>query len=103
MGWTQSYGKDGEVDLLETITGIKAIDLLQAKLAEQGIAIIKREKILLTTDYYGYEFYGEKIYLSDGRIIQHKLSQTHRTDDSGHNHYKWCLSTEIPTVEESYE
>jgi len=99
MGWDQENCKAGKLDLLEKITGASALSMLEAKLAEQGLSIIKQENITLSTDYYGYEYKGERITLSDGRVFEHKLSRTQSSDDWGSDYYGWFLSTEKPVVE----
>ena len=103
MGWSQSYSLEKEIELLEKVTGWSALDLLQALLAKSNITIVRREEIVLANDFYGYEFKGERIYLSDGRIFEHKLTKTSRTDDSGHDHFQWFLSTEKPQVVQVFE
>jgi len=96
MGWDQSYSKDSFEQLFEKITGQSVKKILEEKLAQTGIKIISTEPIVLNTDYYYHEYMGEKVTLSDGRKLMHKLSRSHTTDDSGHDHYGWFFEDEEP-------
>lgn len=99
MGWDQNYCRSGRRELLEKILGVSSLSILEDKMTKQGLSIIKREDITLSTDYHGYKYKGERITLSDGRIFEHKLSQTQSSDDYGCDYYSWFLSTEAPVVE----
>lgn len=97
MGYSQSYSRTDEIALLAKITGLCVMDYLKNELRKKGLSIVKRETLMLDDDPYN-SFQGERITLSDGRIIEHKLERTMRSDDSGHDHYGWYFSDEKPEV-----
>lgn len=98
MGWSQSYSRDDNNLLFEKLTGLKVEDILNAKLQELGLDIVKREEISLTEDYYFGNVKGQKVQLKDGRVFMHKLADSYSSDDQGHDHYAWFEEKEVPEV-----
>lgn len=98
MSWSSSVTKDGMAQFLEKITGQRIDDLVESELRKRGISFIKKEEIIISVGYYGEPSLGERITLSDGRIIEHKLIRKTSTDDSCSSHYGWCFSDEKPVV-----
>lgn len=97
MSYYQSYSKTDEVALLSKITGRCVLEFLRGEMDKMGLSIVKRETIMLDdSPYSSYE--GERITLSDGRIIEHKLERSISSDDSGHCHYAWYEASEIPKL-----
>jgi len=103
MGWDQSYHLPSEIELLEKITGCKAVDLLQQEMDRKGIKIIKEMPTTLVDDPYNGEVIGKYVELSDGRIMEMRLVETFRSDDSGTDIFGWCELREETAVKKHRE
>jgi hypothetical protein len=99
MSWEQSYNVPSVESLLEKLTGFDSRQLLESKLACQGILIKSEEDVVLDDGMY-QTVIGRKVTLSDGRVFVPKLVKSETANGNwGCDTYEYVLENETPKVE----